>query len=353
MPLRPCLLPRPGPGIGPGRRPFAAMTPPSPAASQSRPSWACRQVFDEGNRAAEHGTRLVVVITLAMMVVEILAGWWFNSMALLADGWHMSSHAVAIGLSALAYTMARRYAGDPRFAFGTWKIEVLAGFASAMFLLGVGLIMVYESVSRLVAPEPIHFNEAIAIAVIGLVVNLVCALILGKAHDHGHHDHGHAHSHHDHGHAHGHDHETGDHDLNLKSAYIHVLADAATSVLAVAALVGGKLYGWNWLDPIMGLVGATLVAIWAWGLMRDTGLVLMDWEPERPLAQTIAQRVEHHPHWAPTRVLDLHLWKVGRGRYACILSLATPPDGPDAATVKADLALYPELAHVTVEVLPG
>jgi Co/Zn/Cd efflux system component len=188
--------------------------------------WIHDHVFDEGSFAAERGTRLVMWITAAMMIVEIAAGWWYNSMALLADGWHMSSHAVAIGLSALAYTTARKYSKDPRFAFGTWKIEVLAGFASAIFLLGVALLMVFGSVERILSPQPIHYQEAIVVAVLGLIVNIVCALILGNAHHHGH-DHGHDHRH---GHSH---HGEQHHDLNLKSAYIHVIADAATSVLAI------------------------------------------------------------------------------------------------------------------------
>ncbi|MCA4427941.1 cation diffusion facilitator family transporter, partial [Acinetobacter baumannii] len=191
--------------------------------------WRHDHVFDTGNAAAERGTRWVMWITLVMMAVEIVVGWFSNSMALLADGFHMSSHAVAIGLSAWAYGAARRHASDPRFAFGTWKIEVLGGFASAVFLLGVVALMVYGSVERLFRPEPIHYPEAMAVAVLGLVVNLVCALILGQAHDHGHHP----------GHAHGHDHHDDHHDLNLKSAYLHVVADAATSVAAIAALAGG------------------------------------------------------------------------------------------------------------------
>ncbi len=182
-------------------------------------------VFDAGSDVAERSTRTVMWITVGMMVIEIAAGWWFNSMALLADGWHMSSHAVAIGLSTLAYATARRYSSDPRFAFGTWKIEILSGFASAICLLGVAAMMLVGSVERIVSPQVIQYREAIVIAILGLAVNIVCALILGKAH---HHDHGpgHAHGHHHHQNASHH------HDLNLKSAYLHVIADAATSVLA-------------------------------------------------------------------------------------------------------------------------
>lgn len=207
-------------------------------------SWTHSHVFDTGNHAAERGTRLVMLITAVTMVVEIAAGWWFNSMALLADGWHMSSHAFAIGLTAFAYAAARRYASDASFAFGTWKIEVLAGFASAVFLLGVAALMALGSVERLFSPQAIHYREAMAVTALGLLVNLGCALILGGAH-HGHDHHGHAHDHHDgHHHAHGHGHH---HDINLRSAYLHVLADAATSVLAIVVLAGGWWLGWSWL----------------------------------------------------------------------------------------------------------
>jgi cation diffusion facilitator family transporter len=230
--------------------------------------WQHDHVFDTGNTAGERGARLVMWITAAMMVVEIAAGWFYNSMALLADGFHMSSHTVAIGLSAFAYAAARKHAKDSRFAFGTWKIEVLGGFASAIFLLVVVALMVYGSVERLLQPEPIHYREAIFIAVLGLAINLVSARILGAAH---HHVHGHAHGDHDHDHAHGHH-----HDLNLKSAYIHVIADAATSVAAIVALAGGWWLGWSWLDPVMGIVGAIVVAFWAKGLIVDTGKVLLD-----------------------------------------------------------------------------
>jgi Co/Zn/Cd efflux system component len=206
--------------------------------------WTHHHRFDTGNEAGERGARSVMWITLAMMVVEIVAGWSFNSMALLADGWHMSSHALAIGLSAFAYAAARGHAADGRYAFGTWKMEVLAGFASAILLLGIAALMVYGSVERIITPQPIHYVEAIAVAAVGLAVNLVSAWILGTAH---HHDH-----HHDseqlHGNAHRHGAEH-HHDLNLKSAYLHVAADAATSVLAIVALAGGWLWGWSWLDP--------------------------------------------------------------------------------------------------------
>lgn len=307
-------------------------------------AWTHEHVFDNGNAVAERSTWVVMWITAVTMVVEITAGWWFNSMALLADGWHMSSHAVAIGLSALAYATARRYAKDSRFAFGTWKIEILAGFASALFLLGVAVMMVVASVERIVSPQPIQYREAIMIAVLGLLVNVACALILGKAH---HHDHGRAHGrdhHHDHGHPHAHH-----HDLNLRSAYLHVIADAATSVLAIVALVGGWIYGWSWLDPLMGIVGAALVAIWAKGLIVETGKVLLDREMDHPVVSEIREAVET-PDAGDTRITDLHVWRVGKMRYACALTVVTHDATLTSDAVRERLAAHEEIVHSTIEI---
>ncbi len=325
--------------------------------------------FHVTNQAAERGTFWVMWITAVMMVIEIFAGWWYNSMALLADGWHMSSHTLAIGLSAFAYAQARKYAKDPRFAFGTWKIEVLSGFASALFLLGVAAMMIYGSVERLVQPEPIHYLEAIYIALLGLVVNLVCAFILGNAHDH--HGHGHGHGHHSH---HGHDHHEHSHhdhdqhehhhvphghastptdkpkkhhDLNLRSAYIHVIADAATSVLAVIALLGGMYYGWSWLDPLMGLVGAVLVAVWAKNLIVETGAALLDREMDAPVVHKVKDKLVTLPL---TVVTDLHIWRVGSSAYSCALALATQDPSLNPAKVKHHLNEITEIAHITVEI---
>jgi cation diffusion facilitator family transporter len=305
--------------------------------------WTHSHVFDTGNRAAERGTRAVMLITAVTMAVEIAAGLWFNSMALLADGWHMSSHALAIGLSTFAYAAARRYAKDGRFAFGTWKIEVLAGFASAIFLLGIAALMVFGSIERLVSPQAIHYQEAMAVTVLGLLVNLGCALILGGAHSHGH-DHGHAHGDH-----HGHDHQH--HDLNLRSAYLHVVADAATSVLALVALAGGWLLGWRWLDPAMGIVGAVLVAVWAWGLLKQTGIVLLDREMDHPVVDEIREVIDAMDSGPErTRIADLHVWRVGKDKFACLLSLVTHDPRVDAARVKSLLGIHEELVHVTVEI---
>jgi cation diffusion facilitator family transporter len=298
-------------------------------------------VFDTGNLAAESGTRAVMGITAVMMVVEIAAGWWYNSMALLADGWHMSSHVVAIGLTALSYAAARRYAKDPRFAFGTWKIEILGGFASAILLLGVAAAMLVGSVERIMAPQAIQYQQAVLVAMAGLAVNVVCALILGRAH---HHDQGH---HAGHGHDHNHDHH---HDLNLKSAYLHVVADAATSVLAIVALLGGWLYGWSWLDPLMGIVGAVLVAFWAKGLIADTARVLLDREMDHPVVDEIREVVETGVEDGDTRIADLHVWRVGKRAYACAMTLVTRDAALTPDTVRQRLSVHDEIAHATIEI---
>ena len=310
-------------------------------------NWIHDHVFHVSNEAAEKSTRIVMWITALMMVVEIAAGWWFNSMALLADGWHMSSHAVAIGLSAFAYATARRYARDPRFTFGTWKIEILGGFASAIFLLGVAVMMLVGSVERIVSPQAIRYQEAIVIAILGLVVNVVCALILGQAHHHGHgHSHGHGHGH-DHHHAHhGHHH----HDLNLKSAYVHVIADAATSVLAIAALFGGWLFGWAWLDPLMGVVGAVLVAVWAKGLIADTAKVLLDREMDHPVVDEIREVVETGADAGETRIADLHVWRVGKQVYSCAMTVVTHDRSLTPDLVRQRLSVHEEVVHSTIEI---
>jgi cation diffusion facilitator family transporter len=256
-------------------------------------------------------------------------------MAVLADGWHMSSHSLALGLSAFAYSFARKRASDRRYAFGTWKMEVLGGYTSAILLLGIALLMAYQSVERLVAPRSIHYDEAIVIAVVGLAVNLVCAWWL-RDHHHGHDDG----DEHDHDHAH---HQ----DLNVRSAYLHVLADAATSVFAIIALFGGKLWGFGWLDPVMGIAGAILVAVWAQGLLRSSGRVLLDAEMDAPVVKEIREVIERGQ--IPARITDLHVWRVGRAKYACVLSLVTS-SRVGGEYFRRELAVHEELAHITVEV---
>jgi cation diffusion facilitator family transporter len=326
--------------------------------------------FDAGNPLGARNTRRAMWLTAAMMLAEIAGGWWYNSMALLADGWHMGSHALALGLSAFAYAFARRHRGDARYSFGTWKVEILGGYTSAIALFGVAALMAVQSLQRLLAPSPIDYRQAMVLAALGLAVNLVCAWWLRDGH---HHDHGQGHGHHHHDHDHpDHDHDRHDHhdhldhhdrrdhgdhgdhgshvrhvDLNLRSAYLHVVADAATSVLAIIALLGGLLRGWAWLDPVMGLVGSVLVALWARGLVRETAQVLLDMEPPAAMPSRIRDALARSG--LALEVIDLHAWRVGRGRYACVLALATPDPAMTAARVRDALAGLPELAHLTIE----
>jgi cation diffusion facilitator family transporter len=305
----------------------------------------------------ERRTWFVVALTSAMMIAEIIAGTLFGSMALLADGWHMSTHAAALAIAAVAYRLARKHAHNPRFSFGTGKLGELAGFSSALILAMIALFIGYESVLRLIDPVPIQFDEAILVACIGLGVNLVSAWLLAGDHhhhhghedDHGHHDHhghrqhGHEHDEHDH-HAHGHDKHAG-HDTNLRAAYMHVLADALTSVLAIIALLAGRFYGWNWLDPVMGIVGALVISRWSWGLIRSAGSVLLDVVPSQNVAAAIRKRLEVFGD----HVADLHLWRLGPGHVGVIASVVSDrPQPPEA--YKARLRGIDNLSHITVEV---
>lgn len=295
--------------------------------------------FNEGNPLAERRTLWAVLLTAAMMVAEIAGGWMYNSMALLADGWHMSSHALALGVAAGAYWLARRLANDGRFAFGTWKIEILGGFTSALLLLLIAMSMAYQSIERLLSPSTIHYDQAIAIALVGLLVNLVCARLLhaGEAHAHA----GHAAHEHEHHHAHSHE------DLNLRSAYLHVVADAVTSVLAIVALMGGKLWGADWLDPLMGIVGSALVAVWAIGLLKSAGRILLDAEMDAPVVEEIRDVISASPK--PAQITDLHVWRVAAGKYACILGLSVRGEAT-ADEFRRQLSIHEELVHVTVEI---
>lgn len=295
-------------------------------------------VFHYTGSAVEKKTMRVVLLTLAMMVVEIVAGWMFHSMALLADGWHMSTHAAALGISWVAFVLARRHIADRRFAFGTWKIEVLGGFTSGILLGLVGLAMAVISVQRFFQPVTIQFNQAIFVAVVGLGVNLLSVLLLGG---HTHESHEHAHEHH-----HPHDHEPHGHDnLNLRAAYLHVIADAMTSVLAIAALLGGKFFHWNWLDPAMGIVGAVLIVRWTYLLLAETGAILLDRVTHDDLTTDIRRAIEGDPD---TRISDLHVWKVGQNKYACIVALVATTPLP-AEEYKTRLRHIEALVHVTVE----
>jgi cation diffusion facilitator family transporter len=293
----------------------------------------------------ERRTWFVVALTAVMMVGEIAAGSIFGSMALLADGWHMATHACALGIAAAAYLFARQHARNAHFAFGTGKFGDLAAFSSALILAMIAVQIAYESVLRLINPVPIAYGEAIAVAVLGLVVNLVSAWMLRDSHDHDHHGHGHSHAGHDHA-GHGHSHgEHRHHDNNLRAAYVHVLADAATSVLAIAALVTAMYSGWVWTDPAVGIVGAIVIISWAFGLIRDSGAVLLDVSVDKKLEAVIRDRLETRGD----RVSDLHLWQVGPGHRAAVISLVSDNPLPPA-TYKRRLGGLKGLSHVTVEV---
>ena len=287
-----------------------------------------------GERHDENARRTlwVVGLTALMMVGEIAAGIVFNSMALLADGFHMATHAGALAVAAAAYAFARRHAADRRFSFGTGKVGDLSGFASAMVLALVALGIAFESVGRLFDPSPVAFGEATLVAIVGLVVNVASVFLLSGGHSHGHH--------HDHDHDHGHDHA--DHDNNLRSAFAHVLADALTSVLAIVALVAGRYLGWIWLDPVMGIVGGIVIAVWAWNLLRDTAAVLLD-TSDPHLEAEVREQVEGP---GDARITDLHIWRIGPGAHAAIVSVA---GGVDGKTIRQRLVPVHELAHVTIE----
>ena len=300
--------------------------------------WQHQHSFSIDKQHIEKKTFIVVIITFTMMIAEILFGWISNSMALLADGWHMGTHAFALGISLLAYIIARKQAGNGRFAFGTWKIEILGAYTSALVLGVVSVIMVYASINRFMKPLQIHYDEALFVAIIGLGVNVVCALILNvSSHSHTHH-----HSHHD---SHSHDHQSHE-DLNLKSAYLHVVADALTSVFAICALIGAKYFAFIWLDPFMGIVGAILIGRWSFLLLRDSASILLDHEKESPLSNEIKEHIESD---GDTRISDLHLWKVADGKYACIISVVTSSRN-SIEEYKKRLHDIHELAHVTIEV---
>ncbi len=320
------------------------------------PSQADHWVHDHVFLGAQHErnerrTWFVVGLTVVMMAGEITAGSLFGSMALLADGWHMGTHAAALGIAGLAYLFARRHARNPSFTFGTGKFGELAAFSSAIILMIIAIQVAYESAIRLLTPVPIAYGEAIAVAILGLLVNLASAWLLADSHHHhGHHHHaeddhddhhhdGHEHHHHDHHHH---------HDNNLRAAYLHVLADAGTSLLAIGALLIGMYLGWSWADAAVGLVGSAVIASWAYGLIRDAGAVLLDVNADRRLEATIRARLES----GGDRVTDLHLWQLGPGHRAVVVSIVSnAPLAP--AMYKQRLRDLRGLSHVTVEVEHG
>jgi cation diffusion facilitator family transporter len=322
-------------------------------------SWQHAHVF-LGEKHERHERRTWVVVGLAsvMMVAEIVGGTLFGSMAVVADGWHMSTHAGALTIAALAYRFARRHARDPRFTFGTGKVGELAAFSSAIILALIAAAIGYEALMRLYTPVPIDFTQATWLAVTGLCVNLVSAWALFDSDHHHHHgnahahdddehddDHHHDHDHHDHGHAHEHHHHHHGHDSNIRAAYVHVLADAMTSVLAIAGLLAGRYFGWVWMDPLMALVGVAVIMSWSVGLLRSSGTVLLDMVPDPRLAGHIRKELEIDGD----RVCDLHLWRLGPGHAGLIAGVVS--DRPQApAAYKRRLEGITGLSHITIEV---
>jgi cation diffusion facilitator family transporter len=300
---------------------------------QTLDQWQHSHDFTFIHEKGELRTKQVLVLTVITMIAEVVAGTAFGSMALLADGWHMGTHAAAFAITLFAYWYSKHHAADSRFAFGTGKVSVLGGFASAVALAVVALVMAIESIRRLFAPQVIYFNEAIAVAVLGLAVNLICAFMLQGRHVHDD-DHPHENAH--------------DHDHNLRGAYLHVIADAMTSVLAIVALSFAKFFGWTWLDPVIGIAGAVVISRWSYGLLADTSTILLDHTIDLQRAQAIKRTIESD---SDNRVSDIHVWKVGPVDYAVMISIVTHfPRHPD--DYKKLLSNFEELSHVTIEVIP-
>jgi cation diffusion facilitator family transporter len=313
----------------------------------------------DGHERNERRTWMVIALCTVMMIAEIVGGLFFGSIALIADGLHMSTHASALLLAALAYSYARRHAEDERFSFGTGKLGDLAGFTSAVVLAMIAILIGYEAVVRLVWPVHIDFNEAIPIAALGLAVNVASVWLLSGGRDGHSHSHGHGHSHaQGHNHAHDETHalqtDLEDHehargaaarDNNMRSAIVHVLADAGVSVLVIVALLFGRFLGWSWMDPVVGLCGAIVIAAWSYSLIRDTGAVLLDMNPDRGMADRMRETVETDGD----RLTDLHLWRLGPGHLGAILCVATQRQrGPEY--YQALLRRFRALSHVTVQV---
>jgi cation diffusion facilitator family transporter len=293
-------------------------------------NWQHSHDFSVKNKKGERRTQYVLILTAVTMVVEIIAGSVYGSMALLADGWHMGTHVAAFVITIFAYRYARKHSNDPAYAFGTGKVNVLGGFASAIALAVVALVMLVESLQRIIDPQEIHFDEAIAVACIGLLINVVSAFLLKD----------------DHRYAHQNDHDHHRRDHNLRAAYLHVLADALTSLLAIVALVSGKYLGWNWLDPIMGIVGAIIITRWSYGLLKQTSPILLDASIDEEYQQAIKEKIEKE---SDNRISDIHIWKVGANHYAAIIALVTHyPNTADH--YKKLLSGFNKLSHVVIEV---
>lgn len=288
--------------------------------------------FDTSNPIAKKNTLYATILTFITMIVEIIGGYYYNSMALLADGWHMSSHVLALGLAYMTYVLASHYANDARFNFGTYKIEVLGGYTSAILLLVIAFFMAFHSLERIFNPLKIGYNEAITIAILGLIINLICAWLLKDDHLNDHHNHRHHH-----------------HDINIKAAYIHVLTDALTSVLAIIALIGGIFWGASWLDPAMGIIGSVLVFIWALGIIRQSGKILLDAEMDDPIVEEVIEVINSLKQ--NILIEDLHIWRVGKGKFSCILTINSN-EFINIEHIKKELSIHEELVHISVEVNP-
>ena len=299
--------------------------------THSLEKWQHSHDFVVIHEKGEKRTRQVLVLTAITMVAEIIAGSVFGSMALLADGWHMGTHSAAFAITIYAYHYSKKHAKDHRFTFGTGKVSVLGGFASAVALAVVALVMAVESVQRLITPSIIQFNEAIMVAVFGLIINIVCAVLLYGHHGHEHDYRQSSQPHHDH---------------NLRGAYLHVVADALTSVLAITALIFGKYFGWNWLDSLTGIAGALLITRWSYGLLKDTSSILLDWNIALEKTRDIIKTIESD---SDNRVADIHVWKVGPADYSAMIALVTHFPR-DSEYYKNLLCAYGELSHITVEV---
>lgn len=298
--------------------------------------------FAADSHPAEKRTWTVAAITAAMMAAELIAGYLFNSMAVVADGWHMGTHAAALGLAGTAFALSRRAAKDTRFAFGPWKIEALGGYTSALILVGVAVFMAWQSIHRLFQPLEIRYEEALVVAAVGLAVNIACALILGGHGHRGGHDHRHGRP--------GHDHGRGEHlDVNSRAAYLHVMADALTSVLAIVALLAGRFLHFGLLDPLMGIVGGALVTAWAVGLIRQSSAALLDREMDNTIVAQVRRAVEAD---GESKVSDLHVWRIGKDHFACDVAIAGGRRR-DAAAYRQRLKALDGLAHVTIEIDRG
>jgi len=294
--------------------------------------WQHAHNFNQEKKSAESKTKIVLIITLAAMIVEIIAGWIFHSMALFADGWHMSTHATALGISLIAYVIARKYAGDKRFAFGTWKIEILGAYTSAILLGVVGLFVMGISIERFFVHIRISYDEALIVAFIGLLINIICALILQHRH------------HHEHGDDEDHEHQPAD--MNMRSAYLHVVSDALTSIFAIIALLGAKYFQWNWLDPAMGIVGSILIFRWTYLLLKDTSGILLDRLKDSDIEKKIKGMIESD---GKSHINDIHILRVAQNKIACVISIVSiKPDS--IAEYKNRLNNFDQIAHLTIEI---